>query len=54
MDKLVQIVNWNLPNSPLYQMYMYGEAAVESNKQINGHWYAQDIETGKIVKELFY
>lgn len=34
MDKLVQIVNWNLPNSPSYQMYMYGEADVESNKQM--------------------
>lgn len=22
--------------------------------QLNGHWYAQDIETCKIVKELFY
>lgn len=34
LDKLVQIVNWNLPNSPSYQMYMYGEADVESNKQM--------------------
>lgn len=34
MDKLVQIVNWNLPNSPSYQMYMYGEADMESNKQM--------------------
>ena len=30
----MQIVNWNLPNSPSYQMYMYGEADVESNKQM--------------------
>jgi len=30
----VQIVNWNLPNSPSYQMYMYGEADMESNKQM--------------------
>ena len=34
MDKLVQIVNWNLSNSPSYQMYMYGKADVESNKQM--------------------
>ena len=37
MDKLVQIVNWNLQNSTMklsYQMYMYGEADVRSNRQM--------------------
>lgn len=32
MGKLVQKVNWNLPNSPSQQLYMYGEASVETNK----------------------
>lgn len=32
MDKLVQKVNWNLPNSPSQQLYMYGNASVEANK----------------------
>lgn len=31
MDKLVQKVNYNLPNSPAQQLYMYGEASVEAN-----------------------
>ena len=31
MDKLVQKVNYNLPNSPAPQLYMYGEASVEAN-----------------------
>lgn len=22
--------------------------------QLNNQWYAQDVETGKIIKELFY
>ena len=26
MNKLVEKVNWNLPNSPSQQLYMYGEA----------------------------
>lgn len=31
MNKLVQKVNYNLPNSPAQQLYMYGEASVEAN-----------------------
>lgn len=31
MDTLIQKVNWNLPNSPSQQLYMYGEASVEAN-----------------------
>lgn len=31
MDKLVQKVNYNLPNSTEQQLYMYGEASVEAN-----------------------
>ena len=31
MDKLVQKVNYNLPNSPAQQLYMYDEASVEAN-----------------------
>lgn len=31
MKKLVEKVNWNLPNSPSQQLYMYGEASVEAN-----------------------
>lgn len=34
MDKLVQKVNWNLPNSPSQQLYMYGEASVEVNQEM--------------------
>ena len=32
MSKLVQKVNYNLPNSPAQQLYMYGEASVEANQ----------------------
>lgn len=32
MGKLVQKVNWNLPNSLSQQLYMYGEASVETNQ----------------------
>lgn len=32
MGKLVQKVNWILPNSPSQQLYMYGEASVETNQ----------------------
>lgn len=32
MKKIVQKVNWNLPNSPSQQLYMYGEASVEANQ----------------------
>lgn len=32
MKKLVQKVNWDLPNSPTHQLYMYGEASVEANQ----------------------
>lgn len=31
MNKLVEKVNWNLPNSPSQQLYMYGEASVDTN-----------------------
>lgn len=32
MSKLVQKVNWDLPNSSSQQLYMYGEASVEANQ----------------------
>lgn len=32
MEKLVQKVNWNLPNSKPQQLYMYGEASIEANQ----------------------
>ena len=32
MSKLVQKVNWKLPNSPSQQLYMYGEASAEANQ----------------------
>lgn len=32
MNKLVQKVNWSLPNSPSQSLYMYGNASVEANK----------------------
>lgn len=34
MRQLVQKVNWNLPNSPSQQLYMYGEASVEANQEM--------------------
>lgn len=34
MEKLVQKVNYNLPNSPSQQLYMYGEASVEANQEM--------------------
>lgn len=34
MDKLVHEVNWNLPGSKPQQLYMYGEADFESNRQM--------------------
>lgn len=34
MDKLIQKVNWNLPNSPSQRLYMYGEASVEANHEM--------------------
>lgn len=32
LDKLVQKINWSLPNSKPVQLYMYGEANVEANQ----------------------
>lgn len=34
MDKLIHKVNWNLPGSKPQQLYMYGEADFESNRQM--------------------
>lgn len=34
MNKLIQKVNWNLPNSPSQQLYMYGEASIEANQEM--------------------
>lgn len=34
MDKLIQQVNWNLPNLPSQQLYVYGQASVEANKEM--------------------
>lgn len=34
MNKLVEKVNWNMPNQKPYQMYMYGEASFEANQQM--------------------
>lgn len=34
MKKLVQKVKWELPGSPVQEMYMYGEASVEANKEM--------------------
>ena len=34
MNKLVEKVNWNMPNQKPYQMYMYGEASVEANQEM--------------------
>ena len=34
MKKLVQKVKWNLPGSPSQEIYMYSEASVETNKEM--------------------
>ena len=34
MKKLVQKVKWELPGSPVQEMYMYGEASVEANQEM--------------------
>lgn len=34
MKKLVQKVKWALPGSPVQEMYMYGEASVEANQEM--------------------
>lgn len=34
MSNLVQKVKWKMPNSPEMEMYMYGEASVEANKEM--------------------
>lgn len=33
-DKLIQKVRWNLPEYPKAEIYMYGEASVEANKEM--------------------
>lgn len=35
-DKLIQKIKWGLPNSPQMEMFMYGEASVEANKEMQG------------------
>ena len=34
MNKLVRKVEWELPGSPKTKMFMYGEASVEANKEM--------------------
>ena len=34
MEKLVQKVKWELPGSPNTEMYMYGDASVEANQEM--------------------
>lgn len=34
LTKLVRKVEWELPGSPKTEMYMYGEASVESNQEM--------------------
>lgn len=34
MEKIVQKVKWALPGSPVQEMYMYGEASVEANQEM--------------------
>ena len=34
MGKLIQKVSWNLPNLPSQQLYVYGEASVDSNQKM--------------------
>lgn len=34
MTKLVEKVEWKLPGSPKTEMYMYGEASVEANQEM--------------------
>ena len=34
MEKLIQKVDYNLPNSKPQQLYMYGEASVEANQEM--------------------
>ena len=34
MDKLVQKVKWELPSSPKTEMFMYGNASVEANQEM--------------------
>ena len=34
MDKLVQKVKWELPGSPKTEMFMYGNASVEANQEM--------------------
>lgn len=34
MKKLVQKVKWELPGSSVQEMYMYGEASVEANQEM--------------------
>ena len=34
MDNLVQKVNFQLPGSPKIEMYMYGEATLEANQEM--------------------
>ena len=34
MDKLVQKVKWELPGSPKTEMFMYGNASVDANQEM--------------------
>ena len=34
MNKLVQKVNWNLPNLPSQELYVYGQASIEANQEM--------------------
>lgn len=56
MDKLIQKVNWNLPNSPSQRLYMYGEASVEANHEMQEplgklYQYENQPDMGEKIKE---
>ena len=34
MNKLVKKVNWSLPNLPSQELYVYGQASVEANQEM--------------------
>lgn len=36
MRSLIEKIKWELPNSPKTEMYMYGEASIEVNQEMQG------------------
>lgn len=54
-DKLIQKVKWELPGFPKTEMYMYGEASVEANKEMQEpleklYQYENQPDTIKILR----